>query len=828
MKKITEIRIPPPKAIIARLLYAFKEALFFTSFFILLFFYMGHSVIGWFHSWPLVGKFFTPLAAFSKKIFMTADHFFDRSETGDISSSDLIRLASRHLKVKKARTLITIGGMSIGFGAIILLLSLGYGVQRLVISQVASLNEMKQAEISTGQASSVILDDEAVMSFKNIEEVEDALPLISLVSSVSFNGSVSDVVAYGVSGKYLEESALQPIHGEIFVTDDSISYAPEEEQGEVAGVTSVLAIGAQSEKEINNVQYQIYPLVWKPVYKRPTTQSEIVGYTRRIAGTHEAIEVWGGSYDGFEYSLGGVDDYGNTFNRWISDQFTLWEKQECDKKNIDCFEGEYVALKEGTSLVYSQGFITESDVVVERYELLSSSSTIFEEGQLLQPVSFYIQEDEYVALYQKPFTSEKLPSLFSRSIEKDKFIQGSLVFGSAYEGPWGSVARNGDSVPLGAWIRAEVPVWRNIDCEDQACKELYISEQDTEGTAQKVSLAYIKASDVSIDNLDQPPQFGSVLGDATSSATLEDGSELEQILLSAGFDRNSPEWAQIASQAGVLQEVEKETIPFTDAAQKKAVINKAMVQLLGVEETEVVGQVFDVTFLLDGEVLGKEDVYVAESELAQYEVVGVIGGEKTPAFYLPFGDLRSLGVSQYSQVKVLAEDQDALAAVRESIESLGFKTASVVDTVSRINSLFDNLRIGLFGLGFIALSVASLGMFNTLTVSLLEKTREVGLMKAMGMKSSEVKRLFLAESMIMGLSGGVAGLIFGFLAGRVINIVLSTISLTKGIGAINVVYIPLYLTGTILVLSFVIGFFTGLFPSRRATKISALNALRYE
>ena len=100
---------------------------------------------------------------------------------------------------------------------------------------------------------------------------------------------------------------------------------------------------------------------------------------------------------------------------------------------------------------------------------------------------------------------------------------------------------------------------------------------------------------------------------------------------------------------------------------------------------------------------------------------------------------------------------------------MGFKTTSTVDTVKQIESLFSNLRILLTILGMVALGVASLGMFNTLTVSLLERTREIGGMKAIGMVSEEVQDLFLAEAMIMGLSGGFGGLILGSSVGWILS-----------------------------------------------------------
>lgn len=175
-----------------------------------------------------------------------------------------------------------------------------------------------------------------------------------------------------------------------------------------------------------------------------------------------------------------------------------------------------------------------------------------------------------------------------------------------------------------------------------------------------------------------------------------------------------------------------------------------------------------------------------------------------------------MGISNYSQVKIVIDNKDNLEIVRRQVATLGFTSSSVADTASQINSLFSTVRMALALLGTIALIVAALGMFNTLTVSLLERTREVGLMKAMGMKSEEVKELFLTESMIMGFFGGIIG------------ILLSVLAITKGAGFIDVSYIPLPFIIFIILTSFIVGLLTGIYPARRATKISALNALRYE
>ena len=195
---------------------------------------------------------------------------------------------------------------------------------------------------------------------------------------------------------------------------------------------------------------------------------------------------------------------------------------------------------------------------------------------------------------------------------------------------------------------------------------------------------------------------------------------------------------------------------------------------------------------------------------------------------MPFSDIQKLGIKNFSQFKLILKNQNDLPKIRKDIETMGFRTSSTYDTVKQIESLFNNLRLLLAILGMVALGVASLGMFNTLTVSLLERTRETGGMKAIGMVSDEVQDLFLAEAMIMGLSGGIGGLIFGFSIGEIFSILISIIAISKGQGFLQLNYLPPYFVAFIIICAFVVGLLTGLYPAYRAKKTSALNALRYE
>lgn len=271
------------------------------------------------------------------------------------------------------------------------------------------------------------------------------------------------------------------------------------------------------------------------------------------------------------------------------------------------------------------------------------------------------------------------------------------------------------------------------------------------------------------------------------------------------------------------QDVQK--VALSNQNQREAVINKSFLQLLGITSGGV-GEKFKISFIATGALV--ENKGRIESEPIEYTIIGVTPDAKTPIVYVPLVDLKELGLGKYSQLKVVLDNQDHVSQTRQQIEVLGLTTNSVVDTVAQIEGLFATIRVLLGLLGIVALAVAALGMFNTLTISLMERTHEVGMMKAIGMKSDEVKDLFLTESMIMGVFGGVGGLLLGALFGNIASVLISGFSIVRGYGWINISYIPLLFILIIILIALIVGLVTGIYPARRATKISALDALRYE
>lgn len=262
-------------------------------------------------------------------------------------------------------------------------------------------------------------------------------------------------------------------------------------------------------------------------------------------------------------------------------------------------------------------------------------------------------------------------------------------------------------------------------------------------------------------------------------------------------------------------------------AVRQMVVNQVFIDLLGVTREQVLGEGVEIAFTATDEVLSGET-----SELrtypTKYEIVGIANVDTTPVVYIPVVDMRSIGIENYSQVRVRVNDQAEMRGIRNQLSLSGYETSSLLDTINEVERLFVTVRTVVAGIGLVALLVAAFGMFNTLTVSLLERTKEIGLMKSIGMKSYEVKNMFLIEAIIIGVIGGIGGIIIGLIAGVAISLIISLVAVSRGFEYIQLTSLPISVGFAILIVTIITGIFTGFYPSLRATKISPINALRYE
>ena len=132
-------------------------------------------------------------------------------------------------------------------------------------------------------------------------------------------------------------------------------------------------------------------------------------------------------------------------------------------------------------------------------------------------------------------------------------------------------------------------------------------------------------------------------------------------------------------------------------------------------------------------------------------------------------------------------------------------------------------------IGAIALFVAAVGIVNTMTISLLERTREIGIMKALGAKNKDVKKMFIYESWLLGLIGGGSGILVGWLFGKFFNFVIAFLFKLSGQqNSVELFIIPWKFASAVLCFALILALLSGLFPARRAAKLNPLDALRYE
>ncbi len=216
------------------------------------------------------------------------------------------------------------------------------------------------------------------------------------------------------------------------------------------------------------------------------------------------------------------------------------------------------------------------------------------------------------------------------------------------------------------------------------------------------------------------------------------------------------------------------------------------------------------------------------ANVEELNIIGVVDEGANPIGYITLDQAYKSGVLNYSSLKLKIDDTKNVEKVRKGLENLGYSTEWVGDTVKQIQDVFMIFRIVLGAFGLIALLVASLGTFNTLTISLLERIREIGLMKVLGMQSRDIYRLFMTESLFIGLTGGFIGIIIGYFSGLIINTILTILAKRAEVEAITVFYTPITLALGIAIFSILVGFMTGWYPARRAVKTNALDAIRYE
>jgi putative ABC transport system permease protein len=233
-------------------------------------------------------------------------------------------------------------------------------------------------------------------------------------------------------------------------------------------------------------------------------------------------------------------------------------------------------------------------------------------------------------------------------------------------------------------------------------------------------------------------------------------------------------------------------------------------------------------------------------------IVGVIESDPSAGFggfggarvYLPLKMAEQLHVAQpddlqaflngnpakpaYTAMTVRVHSPKDVPQVEAAIKQMGFATFSLLDATKSLRLVFTvfDLFLGLFG--SLALTVSSLGIINTLVMAILERRREIGILKALGATDRDVRSLFFAEAGAMGFFGGLFGVTLGWLIGVALTWGTGIYLHRQNLPGVKISYVPWWLAVGAVVFSIAVSLAAGLYPAGRAARLNPVEALRYE
>jgi putative ABC transport system permease protein len=227
-------------------------------------------------------------------------------------------------------------------------------------------------------------------------------------------------------------------------------------------------------------------------------------------------------------------------------------------------------------------------------------------------------------------------------------------------------------------------------------------------------------------------------------------------------------------------------------------------------------------------------------------IVGIIAptrGESDWTMYMPLDDVTKINEwasgrrvnrnkEGYSTLTVKASDLDTVVDIADQINALGYQASTAQSFVQSINSFFVILQVVFGGVGAVALLVAAIGIANTMTMAILERTREIGLMKAVGATNNNVLSVFLGEAAGIGFLGGLGGVALGWGASKLLDVlamsyIAQQASSGGGMSSVSV-YTPAWLPMFAVFFATLVGLLSGLYPALRAATLVPVTALKYE
>jgi putative ABC transport system permease protein len=247
------------------------------------------------------------------------------------------------------------------------------------------------------------------------------------------------------------------------------------------------------------------------------------------------------------------------------------------------------------------------------------------------------------------------------------------------------------------------------------------------------------------------------------------------------------------------------------------------------EYSDLVGEIITLTVRLPRGETGKFSV----------TIVGVREGRGTRGIDLGlaerieikawwYGRPDTLTTDGYDTLIIRSVDQEAVPTVLAAAEELEVDPQSLASLLVIANQVLAIMQALLGSVGGLALLVATLGVANTMMMAIYERTREIGVLKALGASNKEVRRMFTADAMLLGIIGGFFGVIFGALLGRLVDWIGHQYLVREGVTGIGQMsVVPPWLAIGALVFAGLIGVLGGLYPAARAARLDPVAALRH-
>lgn len=210
------------------------------------------------------------------------------------------------------------------------------------------------------------------------------------------------------------------------------------------------------------------------------------------------------------------------------------------------------------------------------------------------------------------------------------------------------------------------------------------------------------------------------------------------------------------------------------------------------------------------------------------------GGGGGVMYASKFGEVGNGTQSGYTQAIVKAKDMDSVNEVFEAIKALGYEAYSPIQMIEEMKKQSAGLRQILGGIGAMALLIAAIGITNTMYMSIYERTREIGIIKVIGARLHDIRKLFMVEAAWIGIFGGITGVLFSLAASLILN--HSDINIMggnqmwgpDGATRLPISYIPLWLMAAAFGFAMSAALIAGFFPARRAMRLSVMKALRQD